>query len=843
MMFAATIVAAIIFRSLAVRSASLRQWLLFGVLIHGVMFARYAIEVPVLNVEQGVLQSRDELSNADATSFENHHSLVELSANTQSMEATEIPSEFAGDASISMPLAPNSSGSWTLLDWIVVVFASCWVVGFVVLVNRSIVSYSRFCHTVSRLKPVPGNWNSHWEKICKAEGVKPPLMLASDSLGPLLFRDPMGYKLIVPTRFWKMLSIDERQGVMLHELAHLTRHDVWRLLSVRLMAAIHWWNPAGWWCVRRFEESVEWACDERLSAQSVESSQGLASSLIHLVEFQQICCRLPPLPGVGVQCMATPPLTRRISRLVQPPTGDPIMKRLLLSTFLVLLIGCSVIQFRLVAAPPQSAGSIAQDQQDSQLDVISIQSSEAFERIKETLDTEDPVSAKLEKLMQKPTGQIALAGALNNLASRARADARSEAIPRFVDVHFTENSNGRLTLRSEKKATADEWFSQSSSFHKSLSKMVSAMNEIGQKVVGEHEADQMARRMLTDKHAALVVVMEQFDGQLDPIDRFLGEAFKKLLVQRGEKMVVIPNLGQREQQQIERFELATKIAPKLHAELKFYAEEFATPDDRHVKLVRAMNDPAMSAILSLHLAEEGAKSPRAAIEKLIDNLEGASRDTPEGLVIDDEEAWHHLFAILEQVDRAKQRYDSVCSRLHNIARELDSSDGMSARFAAQMQSDVLAYFVAAEIPYAELDLSQQLTDLIASVMETDNDGGMRVRADSREKVMEQATSILSACRRVRRYVRQIDSILAELEDPTFAENLGESGSLMLLREIRNQAEQSSLDPYALLKRELFMEQNDGSSEKLVVRDDRAQLIDELVKQAREMESELTNDDF
>src|SRR5439155_6743672 len=60
--------------------------------------------------------------------------------------------------------------------------------------------------------------------------------------------------LLLPEGMCQSFAADELRHVILHELAHLRRHDVavnWLLSAVR---AIHWFNPLAWFAVARIEE-------------------------------------------------------------------------------------------------------------------------------------------------------------------------------------------------------------------------------------------------------------------------------------------------------------------------------------------------------------------------------------------------------------------------------------------------------------------------------------------------------------------------------------------------------------------------------------------------------------
>ncbi len=71
------------------------------------------------------------------------------------------------------------------------------------------------------------------------------------------------------------------RAVLLHELAHIDRHDCWTLAMAELAVALYWFHPLVWWaagCARRERER---ACDDRVLAAGVAAS-GYANDLLEV---------------------------------------------------------------------------------------------------------------------------------------------------------------------------------------------------------------------------------------------------------------------------------------------------------------------------------------------------------------------------------------------------------------------------------------------------------------------------------------------------------------------------------------------------------------------------------
>jgi TonB family protein len=60
-------------------------------------------------------------------------------------------------------------------------------------------------------------------------------------------------------KFW---DSDRRRAILLHELAHIRRHDLWANAVAAVATALFWFHPLVWMLARRMRAEQELACDD-----------------------------------------------------------------------------------------------------------------------------------------------------------------------------------------------------------------------------------------------------------------------------------------------------------------------------------------------------------------------------------------------------------------------------------------------------------------------------------------------------------------------------------------------------------------------------------------------------
>ncbi|MEX2109618.1 MAG: HEAT repeat domain-containing protein [Gemmatimonadaceae bacterium] len=166
------------------------------------------------------------------------------------------------DASpISRTAAPEASGfagmsviSIALLVWALVVLAIAGSLGFAALTVRRIVRRAQPLDSQDWLAPL-------WEVSDRLGLEEPPLVLRSGDAKMPFACGVMKPTIVLPAECdtW---TLDRRRAVLLHELAHVKRHDLIGHTLGRLACAVYWFHPLVWTAAKNLRAESERACDD-----------------------------------------------------------------------------------------------------------------------------------------------------------------------------------------------------------------------------------------------------------------------------------------------------------------------------------------------------------------------------------------------------------------------------------------------------------------------------------------------------------------------------------------------------------------------------------------------------
>ena len=221
------------------------------------------------------------------------------------------------------------------VDWIVLI----WATGATLALARFASGTARIWLITRRARPMT------------IAGVSTDVRVLDAGRGAM----PLAWRLLRPVILLPTEAAEwqpERlRAVLLHELAHIARHDCWTLAMAELAASLYWFHPLAWWAAGRMRRERERACDDRVLAAGVAAS-GYATDLLEIARGRLDTA----LPAPAMARASN--LEARLRAIL-----DPTIRRRALRTRVAGVTACAAL---LVLAPlaalrlhGQAAGTLA----------------------------------------------------------------------------------------------------------------------------------------------------------------------------------------------------------------------------------------------------------------------------------------------------------------------------------------------------------------------------------------------------------------------------------------------------------------------------------------------------
>jgi beta-lactamase regulating signal transducer with metallopeptidase domain len=293
---------------------------------------------------------------------------VLLESKAPKEETVKIPVEMLADFfAVSEPEAPLAAATAPWSETVGPMLLLAWALGGVVGLGRLVRAMR-----LQRRGLVGVPWHVTWwtdqrqAKLAQAVGLRQFPEVFSSPVAPMplvlgLFRPTIVLPELAPASWGQ----SQWEAVLLHEAAHIARHDPWAALLQQLAVVLFWWCPLVYVLARRLNNLREQICDD-YALQGACDGIAYAELLIESAE-RLIRVKAVPVP-VGLLDSARGGLEDRITRLLQkerePMTKLSLPGKLLGAAFLVT--ACLLI----TAASALSQGAAPPTQKKIQIKII-----------------------------------------------------------------------------------------------------------------------------------------------------------------------------------------------------------------------------------------------------------------------------------------------------------------------------------------------------------------------------------------------------------------------------------------------------------------------------------------
>jgi len=195
--------------------------------------------------------------------------------------AIPAPGGIAGRAAESRPIPLLPAG---------------WAAGVLAMLGSGLAGYCRMQRRVMRMRQsVPKSLREAFAAARARVRVRRAELIISEAVATPMVSGLWRARIILPADL--TLPPEELRMVLLHELAHVRRGDLWVTWLAWIAGSLHWFNPAIWFALARARKDREMACDESV-LRFVPDFNAYGSALVRFLESRQK--PLLPLGGIGI---------------------------------------------------------------------------------------------------------------------------------------------------------------------------------------------------------------------------------------------------------------------------------------------------------------------------------------------------------------------------------------------------------------------------------------------------------------------------------------------------------------------------------------------------------------
>ena len=618
---------------------------------------------------------------------------------------------------------------------------------------------------------------------------------------------------------WTSLSESERESVLLHELAHYRRGDIWVSLVSRLLIIPHWFNPVAWAIVRKIDEAAEWACDERVTKSSPEVVPSYANVLLRMVEEDRA--------QLGYSAAGGASIARRIRRLCSAERRDTFWRKsaLLLTVLTVTLFGA--FRFELVS---RSANA----QEIGQNDEIGPELSERLAQFAARLqDDGDPKLKRLKSSLTTEVGQLVARDRIGWAAEELRRKATDQAIPQYLGRYFTPDG------RFKDRAFAEKLVNRTNEYNADIDRIAAELKKIAASVDTDSDENKLLKRFLEHDAAASMMYFRQLRRALRPDASAVAERLGEAFVQINNEYQI--RAGAREEvQRVARHATRAMDAYKLIREdVLDYAKEFSDRPGITSEMKSAMQQPTLPIIAAFELAENEEESLNALVDDFFEQIEWIAVDAGDGLVVR-EEAKDEATEKLAEVRRIEASATRLTAAVAEFAEQVSERDELHRQLKTFLKSDLAPVRIGSDYELSSASPEEAVKSMISEGIITDADGKARLRDEFQGEFVEQARDIMHEFRTLMRKAKPIHRFAEKVQDKAVAAALKSiAGKLVVASAIRKEYASRSFDGLTHWIGEHFEQNGDFYN----LREDHIEMVEDFLRHAEEVESGFAADDF
>ncbi|MES2675316.1 MAG: M56 family metallopeptidase [Pseudomonadota bacterium] len=180
------------------------------------------------------------------------------------------------------------------------ILACLWLSGTIILLGLTAISTFRF-HRIKTNSLIVTTDLANLFNLCKMEiGLSKSIqLLSSQEIQSPITLGWLRPAILLPQNIEKNLSSENLKYILLHELGHIKRHDIFFNWIACLINILHWFNPLVWLAFKRMRMDMEIACDALVLSHLHQSQRkNYGATLIEISEIPRVSHRAITTLGI-----------------------------------------------------------------------------------------------------------------------------------------------------------------------------------------------------------------------------------------------------------------------------------------------------------------------------------------------------------------------------------------------------------------------------------------------------------------------------------------------------------------------------------------------------------------
>jgi len=246
---------------------------------------------------------------------------TDISDSARALQGNRRPENVGAEVPLAgeLPVSGQQSTKINLEPWLMRA-AWLWLGGTVCWFALAVVRIRRFHRLLRFAQSAPEILQEEADALARKLGLNSPpqLWLMPGSIAPLVWATGGRARLYFPGNLLEHVDPEERAALLLHELAHVRRHDHWVRWLELIAMGLYWWYPLVWWACRRLQAAEEDCCDAWVVGELQGREKSYASALLDTVDF--LSEARPALPPVASGMARFHDLERRLAMIMRGGT-------------------------------------------------------------------------------------------------------------------------------------------------------------------------------------------------------------------------------------------------------------------------------------------------------------------------------------------------------------------------------------------------------------------------------------------------------------------------------------------------------------------------------------------